>query len=103
MQPQAVRRDGLQRMIERLDMELRLLAELGKAQLGELDVPPHGEIRAVDLQDQAGLCDGLVFLPHRLGDSVKIGLFARAMSVVEEQRDDTRRGAAEEGFLCVPS
>ena len=71
--------------------------------MGVLDVPSHGEIGAVDLQDQAGLRDGLVFLSHRFGDRVEIGLLARIMAIVEEQRDDARRGSAEKSFLCVYS
>src|SRR5271166_994171 len=103
VQTQLLRRDVLQRMIERLDMEPGLFAEFTKAQLGILNVPAHGEVRTVDLQDQTGLGDGLVFLPHSLGDRVEIGLLARIMPVVEEQRDDTRRGGTEEGFLRVHS
>jgi hypothetical protein len=46
-------------------------------------------------RDKAGLGDGLVFLPHRIGDGKEIGLVARIMAVVKEQRDDPRRGGAE--------
>ena len=68
VQAQPVRRDVLQRVIERFDVEPCLFAEFAEAQLGVLDVPPHREIWAVDLQDQTGLGNGLVFLPHSLGD-----------------------------------
>src|SRR5215472_9131444 len=66
-------------------------------------MPAHSQVRAVDLQDQAGLGNGLVFLPHRLGDRVEIRLLARIMAIVEEQRDDTGGGSAEKGLLCVYS
>src|SRR5215472_1534962 len=103
VQPQPVLRDALQRVIERFDVEPRLFTEFRKAQLGILDVPAHCEIRAIDLQDQTGLRDSLVFLPHRLGDREQVGLLTRIMTIVEKQRDDAWRGSAEKGFLCVHS
>src|SRR2546429_206371 len=41
--------------------------------------------------------------PHGLGYGEKKVFFARVVSVVKEQRDYSRRGGAEEGFLCVHS
>ena len=66
-----------------------------------LDVPAHRQIGAVDLQDEAGIDDRLVFLPHRLGDRLEIGLVALVVAVVEEQRDQPRRGGAEKALLSA--
>ena len=77
-------------MIERLDVQLRALAEFRQAQIGVLDVPAHGEVGAVDLQDEAGFGDGLVFVPHGLGDGVDIALEVLVVVVAEEQRRPRR-------------
>jgi hypothetical protein len=56
----------------------------------------HGEVGTVDLQQDAGFGDGLVFLPHRVGDGVEIGLLARIVIVAEEQSHHAGRGRAHE-------
>ena len=71
-----------------------ILRELVEAQVGELDVPAHPEIRAVELQDEARPRHRLVLVAHRLGDREEIGLVARVVIVAEEQRDHARRGGA---------
>src|SRR5882672_4684407 len=43
-----------QRMVERLDVGLGDLQELGVAQVGEREMPPHGQVRTVDLEDEPG-------------------------------------------------
>ena len=43
------------RVVEGLDVQLRLLAELGELEVGMLDMPAHRKVGAVDLQDEAGL------------------------------------------------
>ena len=83
-------------VIERLDMQRGALAEFRHAQIGILDVPAHGEVGAIDLQDEAGFGHGLVFVPHGLGDRRQIGLLARIMIVAEEQPDHAGRGRAHE-------
>ena len=50
------------------------LAELLEVEVGVLDVPAHAEVGAIDLQHDAGLGDGLVFVAHRVGDGVDVGL-----------------------------
>ena len=73
-------------------MHADALAELRKIEVGVLDVPAHAEVGAVDLQHQAGLRDGLVFVAHRLGDGVKIGLVV--LVVVVAKNSDTTPGEA---------
>jgi hypothetical protein len=103
VQPQVLGRDVRDRMIERLDVQARALAELGEVQVRVLDVPAHGEIGTIDLQHDAGLGDGLVFVPHRLRDREQVGLVVLVVVVAEEQRHHAGRGRAHErpGGLLV--
>jgi hypothetical protein len=74
-------------VVEGLDVQARLLAELLDAQARVLDVPAHRQIGAVDLEDQAGLRHGLVLVPHGLRDRGEIRLLGRVVVVAEEERD----------------
>ena len=98
MQPHGLGRNIGHRMVERLDVEPHLVAEFGESEPGILDVPAHREVGAVELQDETGVDDSLVFRPHRLGDRREIALFARIMAVMEEQRDETRRGCSQKAL-----
>src|SRR6266849_1636952 len=49
-----VSRNITQRMVERLDVGLRDLQELGVAQIGEREMAPHGKVGAVHLQHEPG-------------------------------------------------
>ena len=84
------------RVVERLDVQLRLLAPLGNGQVGVLDVAAHAEVGAVDLQHDAGLRDRLVLLAHRIGDREEVRLLGRVVLVAEEQRHDAGRRGGEE-------
>ena len=59
----------------------------------QLDQP-----RVVDLQDQAGVDDGPVFLAEGVADGLHVLLFARVVRVVTEA---PRRGRGHEGFFDV--
>ena len=74
------------------------LAERLEIEVGVLDVPAHAEIGAIDLQHEAGLGDGLVFVAHRLGDGVDVGLEILVVVVAEEQRHHAGRGGAHEAL-----
>ena len=76
----------------------RALAELLQAQVAVLDVPAHAEVRAVDLQHDAGLGHGLVFMAHGLGNRIEVGLVVLVVVVAEEQRHHAGRGRAHEGL-----
>ena len=78
-------------------MRLRNSVEV---EVGVLDVAAHAEVGAVDLQDEAGLGDGLVFVAHRVGDGVDVGLVVLVVVVAEEQRHHAGRGRAHEAFGC---
>ena len=74
------------------------LAEFLEVEIGILDVPAHAEIGAVELQHEAGLGDGLVFVAHRVGDGVDVGLEILVVVVAEEQRHHAGRGGAHEAL-----
>ena len=71
-------------------MEARHLAELVDGQAGELNVPAHGQVGAVDLEDEARFRHGLVLVLHRVGDGVQVRLVAPVVVVAEEEGDDAR-------------
>ena len=81
-------RDVLEGVIERFDVESRHLPKLLEALVGELDVPAHGEVGAVDLQDEPGPRDRLVLVAHGVRDSEQVGLVTAVVVVAEEERDD---------------
>src|SRR3546814_2819680 len=57
--------------------DLDLLAEILEAQVAEHRMAAQREIRAVELQDQAGVDDRLVFARHHVGEREDVGLLAR--------------------------
>ena len=82
-----------QRVVERIDVSLRLLALLlgVEGRLGE-----HvGQERIVDLHEEAGLDDGAVFGGERVGDREQIVLVAAVEVVLA---DAARRHRRQEGF-----
>ena len=92
-------RDVLGGVVQRLDVQRDALAEFLEVEVGVLDVPAHAEIGAVELQHEAGFGDGLVFVAHRVGDGVDVGLEILVVVVAEEQRHHAGRGRAHEAFL----
>ena len=93
----AVRRNALQRRVERLDAHLGPLAALGDAQLRPHDVIGDQE-RIVDLQQEPGVDDRLVFLAHRIGDREHILFRALVMLVRRRRLDVGRRDGGNEGL-----
>ena len=81
-------------MVERLDVGLGDLEELRVAQLGEGQMAAHGQVRAVDLEHEAGLVDGVVLLLHDVGQPGQVGLAGRVVLVLQEVGDDAGRGRA---------
>ena len=51
-----------------------ILQELGVAQVGEGEVPAHGQVGAVELEHEAGVVDGVVLLLHHVGQPGQIRL-----------------------------
>ncbi len=77
-------------------MQARHLPELLEPERGELDVPPHRQVGAVELQDEAGPRHRLVLVPHGVRDGEQIGLMAAVVVVSEKEGDDAGRGRADE-------
>jgi hypothetical protein len=96
MHAQLLGRDIGDRVVHRLDVERGSLAEGLEIGVVILDVLAHREIRTIDLQHESCAGDRLVFLPHRVGDGVEIGLLARIVIVAEEHRDHAGRRRAHE-------
>src|SRR5262249_11503953 len=69
----ALGRDVSDRVVERLDVSGDHLAEFFQAQMGEYHVAAERQVRAVELQHEAGVHDGAVFARHHVGEGVEIG------------------------------
>ncbi len=85
-----------QRMIEGLDVQLRTFAKLLRVQSRVLNMPPHCQVGAVDLQHESRREQRRVFAAHRIGDGVEIRFFARIEVVAKEERHHSGRGRAYE-------
>ena len=77
-------RDIGDRMIERLNVELRALAEFRQTQVRILNMPTHGQVGAIDLQDETGPGDRLVFVPHGVSNRVDVAFKIFVVIVAEE-------------------
>src|SRR5262245_44672191 len=98
MQAHAVGRDVAQRVVERLHVGRRDLHELGVAQSREGQVSPHGQVRAIDLEHEAGPVDRVVLLLHHVDEPRQVGLPTRVILVSQEVSDDAGRGGRHEGL-----
>ena len=90
MQAQLLGRNVGHGVIERRQVQAGHLPELLDAQVGKLDVPAHGEVGTVELQDEAGPRHRLVLVPHGVRDGEEILLVAAVVIVAKEERDDSR-------------
>ena len=84
-------------MVERLDADFGGAAEFLERPVGEFQMPGHGEVRAIDLQQEAGVVDRLVFVGQRLAERHHIVVAGLIEGVGHEMGDDTRRGGIHEG------
>ena len=89
--PELLGRDVGHRVIERREVQAGHPPELLEAEVGELDVPAHGQVRTVQLQDEAGPRHRLVLVPHGVRDGEEVGLVARR-SGHSGRRGRSRRG-----------
>ena len=88
MHTRLVGRDVGQRVVERLDVQAGHGPKFVEAQRSELDVPPHREIRAVDLENEPGPGHRLVLVFHRVGDGEEVRLVGRVVVVAKEEGHD---------------
>lgn len=91
-------------VVEGGDIDGHSIEELAKAELAELGVAAHGEIRAIDLEDDDSFGDGLIFMGQSVGQCEEIGFVVGVVIIGEEQRRSARRGSAHESpavwLLC---
>src|SRR4030095_4531373 len=73
-----VYRQVSQAMVEGVDAQLLIPPVLRHAHL-KIHLPGVGEIRIVDLEDETGADDGLVFLVHGIGEGDEISLVGRVV------------------------
>src|SRR5262245_8157888 len=59
---------------------------------------PHSQIRAIDLEYESRLVNGVVFLLHDVSQTGKVGLTARVVLIAQEMRDDSRRGRSHKSL-----
>ena len=80
----ATTRDLRDRVVQCLDVQARHAAELLERRVGELDVPAHREVGAVELQHEARARGRLVFFSHHVGERREVLLAARVVLVISE-------------------
>src|SRR5260370_11514327 len=99
MHAHAIRRNARERMVEHLDMELDRLAEVGEAQILELNMAAHREVRTVDLHNESSLVNRVILDAHRVAKRTDISLVAPGVIVVAEEPDNSVRLPAAEPLL----
>ena len=73
-----------------------MLQELGVGEVLVLVVPRRAEIGRVDLQDEPGLVDRLVFLLQRVGQRFDVSVLVVVIAVGDEFGQHPRRGGIHE-------
>ena len=72
-------------------VQLARLDELGVREVLERHGALHGEIGRIDLQQQPGVVDGLVLVPHLARERLEVGLVRGVVRVHHGGGDDARR------------
>ena len=85
-----------QRVVDRLHVALDAGHEFLVGAVAVHDVPAHGQVGRVDLQQHAGGHDRLVLHLHRLADRLQVLLQRAVVLVGLKQRDDPGRGRVHE-------
>jgi hypothetical protein len=67
-----------------------------KRKLATKPVPAHGQVGRVDLEEEAGLDNGVIFLAHHLGDRLQEGLFVLIVLIDHILGQGARRDRGEE-------
>ena len=99
MHAHALGRQVAHRVVERGDIDGDDLAVVGERQIEVDHVPQHREVGAIELEDEAGLDDRLVFAPHHVGKRVDVFLVGLVVAVLEIARDLARGGRGHEDVL----
>ena len=99
MHAHALGRQIAYRVVERRDIDGDDLAVVGEWQVEIDHVPQHREVGDIELEDEAGLDDRLVFAPHHVGKRVDVVLVGLVVAVLEIARDLARGGRGHEDVL----
>ena len=84
------------RVIERLHVHRDHLPEGVQRKVREHGVTAQRQVRAVDLQDESRIHDGLVLRLHDVGERVQIRLVVPVILIVQEPTDLSRRRRGQE-------
>src|SRR4029450_9140465 len=84
-------------VVDRLDQHLDVLAVLGHRHIWE-ELPGGREFWLVNLQDESGVSDGLVFLAHGPRGPKEEGLLAGVVGVVRPGADAARTDGRDEAL-----
>ena len=99
MHAHALGRNIGDRVVQRGDVDRDDLAEVLDAFVEVDHVAEHREIRAIELENESGIDDRLVFALHHLGEREDIFLFGLVVGILEIARDLAGRGRGHEKFL----
>src|SRR5206468_12004921 len=102
MEADPVLRHAFERVVDHFDAELELLAVLLDTPV-RVEHPRRGELRLVDLDDEAGVGDGCVLFADRFGHGHHVRLFAGVVLVASTgtQTEWTERsGERFSAFAC---
>ncbi len=91
--------DVAEGVVEGVDAQLGVLAVGGDVHLG-VDLPGICEIGVVDLEDEAGVDDGLVFLAHGVGDGENVFLVRLVVLVDQPVLDRAGGDGGHEAFAA---
>ena len=86
MQPDTVHGDAAEGLVQRLHAHPGDPAEVLHGEVPH-QMPPHGQVGRVDLEQEAGGDDRLVLLAHGRGEGGEVLLVATVVRVPEEDRD----------------
>ena len=90
VQPDAVRRDARERVVERVHVQFGERLVLGIGVVLEHHVAPEAQVGRVELQHETRVDDGAVFRRHGIGNRFEVGLVVGVEPVRLEQRDHSR-------------
>ena len=90
------RRDATEGIIEHFHALLQMPAKLIDGSIGKTNVALHGQVRAIQLQREAGRNDSLILIAHSVREGVEIGFLGRIIVILHHLGDCPRRGSRHE-------
>src|SRR6478735_6638417 len=98
----AVLRQAAERMIERLDPYLAVFAKGGETHVDADAIPQRRQPGVIDLQDETGGDDCLIFAAHRFGEGKDEFFLAWVILIATVGLQACRRRGGDEGFRVPP-